>query len=182
MALIKYSEAPQKKNGKNNLTYFSLSVRNQDEKGQREYSLVIRQKGKSQNECFKKTKHARFSEKRTFLTPWYAHVGGRIRGVRNVRFSENLACFVFLKHPFWDSPFCLNTDEISSSVFINPFHTTGVFPYLLKISEYVRGSPDIFGEYMMRPVFWNKLNEDKSQILNTSLASESNKTNARRKE
>ena len=26
-------------------------------------------------------------------------------------FSENLACFVFLKHPFWDSPFCLITDE-----------------------------------------------------------------------
>ena len=31
--------------------------------------------------------------------------------VKNVRFSENLACFVFLKHPFWDSPFCLITDE-----------------------------------------------------------------------
>ena len=30
--------------------------------------------------------------------------------VRNVRFSENLACFVFLKHPFWDSPFFLITD------------------------------------------------------------------------
>ena len=26
-------------------------------------------------------------------------------GVRNVRFSGNLTCFVFLKHPFWDSPF-----------------------------------------------------------------------------
>ena len=35
---------------------------------------VIRQKGESQNGCFKKTKHAKFSEKRTFLTPWYAHV------------------------------------------------------------------------------------------------------------
>ena len=35
---------------------------------------VIRQKGKSQNGCFKKTKHAKFSEKQTFLTPWYAHV------------------------------------------------------------------------------------------------------------
>ena len=138
---------------------------------------VIRQKSECQNGCFKKTKHTKFAEKRTFFAPWYAHVR-----VRNVRFSGNLACFVFLKHPFWDSPFCLITDEISSSVFINPFHTTGVFPYLLKISEYVRGSPDIFGEYMMRPVFWNKLNEDKSQILNTSLASESNKTNARRKE
>ena len=31
--------------------------------------------------------------------------------VRNVRFSENLARFVFLKHPFWDSPFCLIIDE-----------------------------------------------------------------------
>ena len=25
------------------------------------------------------------------------------QGVRNVSFSENLACFVFLEHPFWDS-------------------------------------------------------------------------------
>ena len=30
---------------------------------------VARQKGKSQNGCFKKTKHVKFSEKRTFLTP-----------------------------------------------------------------------------------------------------------------
>ena len=40
-----------------------------------------------------------------------AHVRVRI-GVRNVRFSENLARFVFLKHSFWDSPFCLITDEM----------------------------------------------------------------------
>ena len=32
-------------------------------------SSVIRQKGESENGCFKKTKHAKFSEKRTFLTP-----------------------------------------------------------------------------------------------------------------
>ena len=37
-------------------------------------SSVIRQKGESQDRCFKKTKHARFSEKRTFLTLWYAHL------------------------------------------------------------------------------------------------------------
>ena len=37
-------------------------------------SSIIRQKGESRNECFKKTKHAKFSEKWTFLTPWYAHV------------------------------------------------------------------------------------------------------------
>ena len=34
------------------------------------------------------------------------------QGVWNVCFSENLACFVFLKHPFWDLPFWLITDEL----------------------------------------------------------------------
>ena len=38
------------------------------------------------------------------------------QGVRNVRFSENLGCFVFLKHPFWDSPFYLITDELWKNV------------------------------------------------------------------
>ena len=57
--------------------------------------------------CNKKAKHAKFSEKRTFPTLWYAHVG-----VRNVRFSENLACFAFLLPPFWYSPFWLITYEL----------------------------------------------------------------------
>ena len=33
--------------------------------------------------------------------------------VRIVCFSEILTCFAFLKHPFWDSPFCLITDNMS---------------------------------------------------------------------
>ena len=37
-------------------------------------SSVIRQKGESQNGYFKKTKHVKFCEKGTFLTPWYAHM------------------------------------------------------------------------------------------------------------
>ena len=36
------------------------------------------------------------------------------QGVRNVLFLENLACFIFLKHPFQDWPFCLITDNSSS--------------------------------------------------------------------
>ena len=28
--------------------------------------------------------------------------------------SDNFACFVFLKHPFWDSPFCLISDDLMS--------------------------------------------------------------------
>ena len=42
-------------------------------------SSVIRQKYKSQNGCFKKTKPIKFSEKWTFLTPWRvrARPGGK---------------------------------------------------------------------------------------------------------
>ena len=42
-----------------------------------------------------------FPKKQTFL-----------RGKEMFVFSENLACFVFLKHPYWDSPFYLITDEL----------------------------------------------------------------------
>ena len=84
-------------------------------------SSVIRRKGESQNRCCKKTKHVKFSEKRTFLTYWYAHVRVHNQGVRNVHFLENLACFVFLKHLFWDTPFYLITDEFYSITDFLPF-------------------------------------------------------------
>ena len=35
------------------------------------------------------------------------------QGLRNEPFLENLAPFVFLKNSFWDSPFCLITDELT---------------------------------------------------------------------
>ena len=40
------------------------------------------------------------------------------QGVRNVRFSENLACFAFVKHPLWDSPFYFITGEIMQLLLI----------------------------------------------------------------
>ena len=43
-----------------------------------------------------------FNKCNSFLTPWYTHV----------RFLENFACFVFLLPSFWDSLFCLITDEL----------------------------------------------------------------------
>ena len=36
----------------------------------------------------------------------------RIKGLQNVRFLENLTCFVLLKNPFWNSLFWLITDGI----------------------------------------------------------------------
>ena len=50
--------------------------------------------GQSQNGCFKKVKHVKFSGKRTFFSLY--------QGLKNVRFSDNLTCIVFLKDPFWD--------------------------------------------------------------------------------
>ena len=61
-------------------------------------SSVIRQKGESQNGSFKKKNLSKFSEKGTFLTPWYAHVRVRIR---------EWETFVFRK--IWFALFSWNT-------------------------------------------------------------------------
>ena len=50
-------------------------------------------------ECYKKTKHAKFSEKRLFLTPWYAHAHVCVSGVRNVRFFGKFGVLCFLIIP-----------------------------------------------------------------------------------
>ena len=50
---------------------------------------VIKQKGESQNKCYMKKKHAKFSENEHFLSP------------------------DTYKHIFWDSPFYIITDDIS---------------------------------------------------------------------
>ena len=52
---------------------------------------------------------------------------GRYQGVRNVHFSEILACFVFLLPPFWDSPFCLITDEFGSDEVVFPGKLTSKY-------------------------------------------------------
>ena len=74
-------------------------------------SLVIRQKSESQNMCFKKTKQVDFFEKRNIFYPLTRTCTCAYQGVKNIRFSKNLTCFVFLKRTFWDSPFCHITHE-----------------------------------------------------------------------
>ena len=60
-------------------------------------SLVIRHKGESQDGGNKKTEHAKFSEKKNLLAPDMRT--GAYQRVRNIRFSENMACFVSLLTP-----------------------------------------------------------------------------------
>ena len=58
-------------------------------------SSVITQKGESQNVCFKKTKQAKFSEKRKFSTPWYAHY----QGDKKCSFFRKFGFLCFLETP-----------------------------------------------------------------------------------
>ena len=88
-------------------------------------SSVIRQKWESQNGGNKKAKHAKFSEKRTFFTPRYAHVSGG----KKCSFSQNLACFTFLLPPFWDSLFYLIADKITGEFSAMALHSY-MIPFL----------------------------------------------------
>ena len=79
---------------------------------------VISQEGESQNGCFKKSKHAKFSKKQTFLTPRYAHV--RLR----IRWQEIIV---------WHLPFWLITDNFEIENYFNVsfrFFTSGNFFYI----------------------------------------------------
>ena len=52
---------------------------------------------------FKKTKHAKFSEKRTFVTPWYPHVRKTKDWISKRVFQENEASQIFRKGTFLTS-------------------------------------------------------------------------------
>ena len=74
-------------------------------------SSVIREKGKSQNRYFKKTKHSKFSKNQHFLLP-DTHMYVCVSGGKKCSFLEHLVWFVFMKHPFRDSSFWLIADDL----------------------------------------------------------------------
>ena len=87
------------------ITYFSRDYKRNDVRGvvdayaaSKIKSSVIRKKGESQNGCFKKTKLPKFSEKQTFLTPWYAQEGMRIWG-KKCSFFGKFGVLCFLETP-----------------------------------------------------------------------------------
>ena len=73
---------------------------------------LIRKTGESQNGCFKKNKARQVFRKKNISYLLIRTRTCEYQGVRKVLFSENLAGFVFFKHRFWDSSFCLITDDI----------------------------------------------------------------------
>ena len=96
-------------------------------------STVIRQKCESQNGCFRKTKHARFSEKRTFLTPdthRYMCVSGGKRRSFFEKFDDITASFLiaFSIHMF-DQPRC--TFSYFLAIFLSVKNVEDYNPFLL---------------------------------------------------
>ena len=69
-------------------------------------------KGRISKRMFQENKARQIFRKTNISYPLIRTRTCAYQGVRNVRFSENLACVVFLKYPFRDSPFCLITDEL----------------------------------------------------------------------
>ena len=69
-------------------------------------------KGRISKRLFQKNKPRLIFRKTNISYPLIRSRTCAYQGVRNVRFSENLAYFVFLKHPFLGSPFRLITDDI----------------------------------------------------------------------
>ena len=86
-----------------------------------------RAKGRISKPVFQENKSSQIFRKTNISYPLIRHV---YQEVRNVRFSENLACFVFLKDPFWDLPFCLITDDLEDFSFpselSSPYSKRGV--------------------------------------------------------
>ena len=70
---------------------------------QRSNSSIIRQMGKSQNGLFKKTKQAKFSEKRTFLAPSPdTHTYVCVSGGKKCSFFGKFGLLCFLETPDWN--------------------------------------------------------------------------------
>ena len=69
--------------------------------------LVIQQKCESRSGGKKKTNHTKFSKKQTNIFYLLISTHTFLTHIRNVCFSENLACLVFLLPSFWGSHFCI---------------------------------------------------------------------------
>ena len=80
-------------------TFHAVSISNFNYK-----SSVMRQKCKSQNLCFLKQGTPNFLKNKHFLPLEMKN--------KMFVFRKIWGTFVFLKYPFWDSPFCLITDEV----------------------------------------------------------------------
>ena len=80
--------------------------------------LVIREKENLKTEVTRKQSMPNLPKSVYFL-PLISTGTCAYQGVRNVPFSENLGCFVFLKHPFRDLLFCFIANKLVGNIYDN---------------------------------------------------------------
>ena len=91
-------------------------------------------KGRISKRVFQKKKARQIFRKTNIFYPLIRTSTCAHQGVKNVRFTENLACF-FLKHPFWDSHFRLITDELFTAGFPSPISILSPSDWLEKFDH-----------------------------------------------
>ena len=69
-------------------------------------------KGRISKWVFQENKARQIFQKTNIFYPLLRTGTYVYQGVRNVQLPGNLACLIFLKHPFGDSHFCLITDKL----------------------------------------------------------------------
>ena len=90
-------------------------------------------KGRISKRVFQENKARQIFRKTDISYPLIRTRTYAYQGVRNIRFSENLACYVFLKLPVWGSSICLITDDIKdlwlriSAEIAYVFHMLAIF-------------------------------------------------------
>ena len=76
-------------------------------------SSIMRQKGESQNDSYKKTKHTKFSEKTNISDALIrTHVCLFLTSYKDCSFFEKFGVLCFFVIAIWNSLFCLITDDL----------------------------------------------------------------------
>ena len=70
--------------------------------------VVNKAKGRISKRVFQENKARQIFWKTNISNPLIPTRTCAYQGVRNVIFSKSLTSFLFLKHPFWDSPFAVS--------------------------------------------------------------------------
>ena len=93
------------------------------------------------------------------------------QGVRNVRFLVNLACFVFLKHRFWDSPFWLITDGFIQLLWqIMDLRVLKSVGAILRFKKKLSWEINWTDTAIHQIIFWNKKLQAKSHFKDKSFS------------
>ena len=90
-----------KRIGKNRLSSFSIQG------SPNATNVISKARGRIAKRVLQENKARQIFRKANIYYPLICTGMCAYQGVKNVCFPENLARFIFLKHPFWGSPFCL---------------------------------------------------------------------------